>query len=176
MEWYFTLKISVSAVRTSATWLENFLMQDISCFFFYCHKSFAHNLKFTTDHNIWLNVVLIFIIRYVCFIQELDQLSTMFCVTLFIQIFVGLYDPSLALYALVNVNLCQGFYSPPWPFLLLTPSSLLPGCWDLLLETCSLWFWHQLCINNSKYRQLLICNDTFIIMAAANNSLIHISY
>lgn len=24
--------------------------------FFYCHKSFAHNLKFTTDHNIWLNV------------------------------------------------------------------------------------------------------------------------
>lgn len=142
-------------------------------------QSFVHNFKFTSELNIWLHVVLIFIMRHVhdthsC--KELDQLSSISCVALFIQMCVYLYDTSLPFYALVNVNLCHGFYSPPWPFLLLTPSSLLPECWNLLPETCSLWFWHQLCINNNKYRQLLICNDTFITMAAAHNSLIHISY
>ena len=76
----------------------------------------------------------------------------------------------------LNVNLSPGPFSPLWPFLLLTPSSLFPRCWDLLGETCSRWFCHQLCINNNNLEQLLICNDTFITTAAAYNSLLPISY
>lgn len=136
-------------------------------FFFNSHPSFVHNLKFTSELNIWLNIVFIFIKRHVHYMHVRVRSCSIFCVTLFIQMCIWLYDTSLPLYILVNVNLCQGFYSPPWPFLLLTPSSLLPGCWDLLPETCSLCFWHQLCINNNKYRQLLICNDTFITMGSS---------
>lgn len=101
---------------------------------------------------------------------------SLFVVTVCIQMCVWLCDISLPLHPPVNVNLSSGAYSPLWPFPLLTPSSLLPRCWDLLPETCSLWFCHQLCINNNNHGQLLICNDTFITTAAAYNSLVHISY
>lgn len=161
---YFLLKIQRNSVQSGLNWEFPHAKPSV---FFNSYQSFVYNLKFTSELNIWLNVVFIFLKRHVHYMHVRVRSCSIFCVTLFIQMCIWLYDTSLPLYILVNVNLCQGFYSPPWPFLLLTPSSLLPGCWDLLPETCSLCFWHQLCINNNKYRQLLICNDTFITMGSS---------